>query len=124
LTSTSDPKRGEIWYVNLDPTQGDEIRKTRPCAVLSSDALGTLNLKLIVPLTGWQEGFRFNGWLARLDPTPENGLSKPSAADVFQIRSVSLLRFGSYIGTIEDADMQRITTALANLVEYVPPSTP
>ena len=31
-------KRGEIWLVNLDPTIGAEIRKTRPVVVISSDA--------------------------------------------------------------------------------------
>jgi mRNA interferase MazF len=36
------PKRGEIWWVNLDPTQGREIKKHRPCVIVSAD---WLNLK-------------------------------------------------------------------------------
>jgi len=39
------PKRGEVWLVNLDPTVGAEIRKTRPAVVVSSDAVGILPVK-------------------------------------------------------------------------------
>lgn len=45
-------KRGEVWLVNLDPTIGSEIRKTRPCVVVSPpemhDHLRTL---LVAPMT-------------------------------------------------------------------------
>jgi mRNA-degrading endonuclease toxin of MazEF toxin-antitoxin module len=47
------PKRGEIWLVNLDPTVGAEIQKTRPAIVISSDYIGKLPLKLVVPITDW-----------------------------------------------------------------------
>jgi mRNA interferase MazF len=39
---TINPKRGEIWLVNLDPTVGAEIKKTRPALVISSDFIGKL----------------------------------------------------------------------------------
>lgn len=39
-------RRGEVWIVDLDPTQGDEMRKTRPCLVVSIDSLDTLRLKV------------------------------------------------------------------------------
>nr|WP_310487775.1 type II toxin-antitoxin system PemK/MazF family toxin [Chamaesiphon sp. VAR_69_metabat_338] len=42
------PRRGEIWLVNLDPTVGAEIQKTRPAIVISSDYIGKLPLKLVV----------------------------------------------------------------------------
>ena len=45
------PKRGEIWLVNLNPTVGAEIHKTRPAIVISSDYIGKLPLKLVVPIT-------------------------------------------------------------------------
>ena len=44
-------KQGEIWSVNLDPTLGAEIRKTRPIIIVNDDAVGRLPLKIIVPLT-------------------------------------------------------------------------
>lgn len=46
----ANPKRGEIWLVNLEPTIGAEIRKTRPAVVVSSDFIGKLPLKLVVLL--------------------------------------------------------------------------
>lgn len=39
-SSPQSPKRGEIWQVNLDPTVGAEIQKSRPAIVISSDAVG------------------------------------------------------------------------------------
>ncbi len=60
--------KGEIWLVNLDPTLGDEIRKIRPAIVVSSDAFGVLALRVVVPLTGWQDRFQGSQWLVRIDP--------------------------------------------------------
>ena len=41
----SEPKRGEIWRADLEPTRGDEINKTRPVVVLSDDNVGVLELR-------------------------------------------------------------------------------
>jgi len=43
-------KRGEIWRINLDPSIGAEIRKTRPALVVSIDAIGALPLRVVVPI--------------------------------------------------------------------------
>jgi len=51
-TSNATPRRGEIWDINLDPTVGQEIQKRRPAVVISSDAIGKLRVKLVVPITG------------------------------------------------------------------------
>ncbi|MEK6739074.1 MAG: type II toxin-antitoxin system PemK/MazF family toxin, partial [Planctomycetota bacterium] len=59
--------RGEIWLVNLDPTIGAEIHKTRPVVVVSSDAIGALPIRLVVPITEWKEYFASNVWHVRLD---------------------------------------------------------
>ena len=42
--------RREIWLVNLDPTLGAEIRKTRPVVIVNSDAIGTLPIRLVAPV--------------------------------------------------------------------------
>ncbi|MDJ1182434.1 type II toxin-antitoxin system PemK/MazF family toxin [Roseofilum sp. BLCC_M143] len=60
MTMIPKPKRGEIWQVNLDPTLGDEIRKTRPAIVVSANAIGKLPLKLVVPVTDWKTAFTAN----------------------------------------------------------------
>jgi mRNA interferase MazF len=45
-------KRGEIWLVNLDPTVGSEIRKTRPCVVISPPEMHDhLRTAIVAPMT-------------------------------------------------------------------------
>ena len=67
-------KRGEIWRVSLDPTVGSETKKSRPCVIVNNDAVGILPLKIIVPLTGWQDKFEKGKWLVPIEKSPENGL--------------------------------------------------
>lgn len=44
--------RGEIWLVNLDPTIGSEIKKTRPCVVISpAEMLDHLRTVIVAPMT-------------------------------------------------------------------------
>lgn len=57
LNINEQPRRGEIWIVNFDPTVGAEIRKTRSAIVVSSDAVGKLPIKLVAPLTDWKSYF-------------------------------------------------------------------
>ncbi len=40
-------RRGEIWLINLDPTIGAEIKKTRPAVIVNDDAVGIRELKII-----------------------------------------------------------------------------
>ncbi len=49
-------KRGQVWEIDLTPTKGAEMEKVRPCVVVSSDTLGVLPLRLVVPITEWNEG--------------------------------------------------------------------
>jgi mRNA interferase MazF len=60
--------RSEIWLINLDPTVGSEIRKTRPAVIVSDDAIGILPLKVIVPITEWKDRYAVAPWLVRLEP--------------------------------------------------------
>src|SRR6476469_7404013 len=85
--------RGEIWLVNLDPTVGAEIRKTRPVIVVNSDAIGALPIKLVAPLTEWKDHLARNVWHVKIMPDDRNGLSKPSAVDTLQLRGVDTQRF-------------------------------
>jgi mRNA interferase MazF len=49
--------RGEIWLINLDPTIGAEIKKTRSAIIISHDNIDILPLRIIVPITNWQERY-------------------------------------------------------------------
>jgi mRNA interferase MazF len=105
-------KRGEIWSINLEPTIGAEIRKTRPALVLSVDAIGALPLRVVVPITGWKDRFVQAPWLVRLEPDSKNNLDKLSAADAFQVRSVSESRFLERRGSLPPSDMARVEDAV------------
>ena len=110
-------RRGEIWLINLDPTVGAEIRKTRPAVVVSDNAVGILPLKVIVPITDWKDRYAIASWMVRLEPDRTNGLSKPSAADAFQVRSVAQQRFTQRLGSISDNELRQITKALATVLK-------
>ncbi len=113
--------RGDIWLINLDPTVGAEIRKTRPVVIISSNAIGALPLRVVVPLTDWKSHYQTAVWLVKITPNQENGLTKDSAADTFQIRSVSTARFVRKIGEISQGEMDKIVNAIALVIEYAPP---
>ncbi len=106
-------KRGEIWLINLDPTIGSEIRKTRPAVIVNDDSIGLLPLKVIVPLTDWKDRYKVATWMVRVEPTAGNGLTKVSAADAFQVRSVSQQRFVKKMGSIEADKLTKVGHALA-----------
>lgn len=105
-------KRGEIWRINLDPSIDAEIRKTRPALIISVDAVGPLPLRIVVPITGWKDKFNQAAWLVRLEPDSKNNLAKPSAADTFQVRSVSEARFVDLLGMVCAGDMARVEDAV------------
>lgn len=109
-------RKGEVWLINLDPTVGAEIKKTRPAIIVSEDTIGVLPLRVIVPLTDWKEHYEIAPWMVRIDPERTNGLSKASAADAFQIRSVSQARFVSRIGRISKVHLQEILEAIQAVI--------
>src|SRR2546421_8568189 len=115
-----EPKRGEVWRVDLEPTRGDEMRKTRPAVVVSADTVGRLRLRIIVPITDWKDRYSTLPWMVPLDPDAASGLPKPSAADAFQLRSVSLDRMIARIGVLPDEAMDAIATAVALCIRFRP----
>jgi len=106
----------EIWLINLDPTVGAEIQKTRPAIIVNDNAVGKLPLKIIVPITDWKDRYEIAPWMVKIEANSTTKLTKASAADCFQIRCVSENRFVKHIGSIEDAEGEKIRTALANVL--------
>ena len=111
-------RRGEVWRVNLDPTIGAEIQKTRPVVVVSSDAIGILPIKLVAPVTDWKDRYAHSSWHVRIDPDAANGLMKPSAVDTLQLRGVDTSRFLKQLGRISADKIEEIAAAIAAVVEY------
>jgi mRNA interferase MazF len=108
--------KGEIWLINLDPTIGAEIRKMRPAIIVSEDAIGILPLRVIAPLTDWKDHYAIASWMVRIEPDALNGLSKPSAADAFQIRSVARERFARRLGRVSQDSLNLILGAIRVVV--------
>ncbi len=113
-------RRREVWLINLDPTIGAEIKKTRPVVIVSSDTIGILPLRVVVPLTDWKDHYQQAAWMVKIRLGRDNGLAKDSAADTFQIRSVSTTRFLRKIGEISQEEMNQIVYAIGLVVEYPP----
>jgi len=69
----------------------------------------------VVPLTGWQDGFERKDWMVRLDPSEQNGVSKPSAVNAFQVRCISTSRFQlarRRRGMLSDEELKRVLEAV------------
>ncbi len=104
--------RGEIWLINLDPTIGAEIKKSRPALIISVDEVGVLPLRVIIPITTWKDRYTNVPWLVQIQPTQQNGLDKISAADTFQIRSLSTERFVRKTGEVDSGMLVAILEAV------------
>lgn len=105
-------KQGEIWLVNLSPTVGAEITKTRPCVITSSNEIGILPLKVIAPITDYKTHYDSVPWMVELSPDGLNKLSKRSVVDLFQLRSVSQTRLIRNIGKVTEEEFQVILDAI------------
>ena len=110
-------KQGEIWEINLSPTVGAEIKKKRPAVIVNDDAIGILPLKVIVPITAWKDRYRGALWMVRIEPDRENKLSKISAIDTFQIRSISTKRFLRKIGSVSSTVLDEAKTAIKAVID-------
>lgn len=105
------PRRGEVWWVSLDPTQGSEIRKTRPCVVLSADALNRLrSTVVVVPLSN----------AAKAYPPITVSVTcrgREAVAVIDQVRAVAKHRLRGRIESARDEDMRTILAGLARVLE-------
>ena len=109
-------KQGEIWLINLDPTVGAEIRKTRPAIIVNDNSLGKLPLKVIVPITDWKNRYEIAPWMIKIEPNSKNGLTKDSSADCFQVRSVSQERFVKRLGNVSEVITDEIKVGLSKVL--------
>jgi mRNA interferase MazF len=112
-------KQGEVWQIELDPTVGAEMKKIRPALIINDDALGKLPLKIITPITDWKEHYAHYPWMVKINPTDQNGLAKVSATDCFQIRSVSVDRFITSVGTVEPEIIEQVQDAVIRVIGVV-----
>lgn len=109
---TANPKRAEIWLVQLDPSRGQEIKKTRPAVVISSEMLSSIPMRIIIPVATWQPKFQNRPFMIAIQRTEENGLDTDSAGNVLQVRSVASERFVRCLGKVSVAVIQELVTCL------------
>lgn len=114
----TNPKRGEIWLVDLNPTRGQEIQKTRPVVVISSDLFNPIPLKIVIPVTSWQEKFGDRPFMVKIEASSENGLDRDSAGNVLQVRSLSTERFIKRLGQISDGVLKELLAGLVICIDY------
>jgi len=105
--------QGEVWMVKFYPQVGSEISKLRPAVIVSHDAIGKLPLKTIVPITDWKSNYVHYPWMINIKAEKDNGLSKTSAIDCFQVKSFSNLRLIEKIGAVEDVLLKTIHQTIA-----------
>ena len=115
-----DPHRGEIWLVNLNPTVGQEIQKTRPVVVISTDLFSAIPLRIIVPVTTWQPKFSERPFMVKLAANAANGLERDSAGNVLQVRSLSTKRFIRRVETVSPEILNELLAGLVICVDYQP----
>ena len=112
MATAPTPSRGEIWLVDFDPSVGAEIRKVRPAVVVSVAGIGRLPLRIVVPVTDWKPHYALASWFIQLPASPGNGLFKDSAADAFQVKSISENRFIRCLGVITNSQLDNIASAI------------
>jgi len=102
-------KRGEVWLTRLDPTEGSEIRKTRPCVVVSPDRLSHHDIFIVAPMSSGDAKARF-----RIEVVFQEraGRILPD-----QIRSVARSRLIKRLGRLDDSTLDQVLGVLRLMFE-------
>jgi mRNA interferase MazF len=102
------PRRDEVWLVSLDPTQGSEIQKTRPCVVISPDEVNEyLRTVIIAPMTTTERPY----------PTRVNIMFQGKRGQVAldQIRAVDRQRLVRKLGTAPAKTARAVSSVLVEM---------
>ena len=99
-------KRGEVWWIDFDPSIGDEIQKMRPAVIVSNDAANAhLNRIQVVPLTSNIERVFPGETLVRIGNQTRKALAT-------QIMTAAKERLGRRLGVLRPADLRAVETAI------------
>lgn len=98
-------RRGEVFLVQLDPTRGGEVRKARPCMVVSPDDLNAhVRTVIVAPLTTGGHVYPFR--------VPCKFAGKDGFVVIDQIRTVDVERFTKRLGRVSPAALSRALEVL------------
>jgi mRNA interferase MazF len=100
------PRRGDVYWVALDPTVGSEIKKTRPAVVISNNSCNAYGSRVVVlPLTGNVDSLYPGEALVTVK-------GKPSRALGDQIRSLDKSRLRSRVETLTQDELAAVEEAV------------
>jgi len=107
-------ERGMVVDINLDPVQGSETGKVRPCVVVTNDIYNArVPVIQVVLITAWNEKKGRIRTNVSIMPSPLNGLDKKSIADCLQTRPIDYRSRLSHLrGRLESNYMEEIDQAL------------
>jgi|ERR1039458_1635312 mRNA interferase MazF len=106
-------ERGEVYWVNFDPSVGGEIRKTRPAIVLSNNAANThLNRVQVVPVTSNTNRLYPGEAFVILNAQKRKAMAA-------QLTTARKLRFGKKLGTLSKEEMDRVEAAVLVQLDIV-----
>lgn len=109
-------KQYNLHIVNLDPTIGAEMKKTRPCLIVSPDEINLyLRTVIIVPLTSTQRGLPTR---ILIKATEKSGLSNDSYAALDQLKTVDKSRLSEPIGEISESEKRAVSDILKEMFDY------
>lgn len=104
-------RRFDVYLVALDPTRGSEIRKTRPCVVLSPDDMNRhLSTVIVAPMTTTRRGYPTRVAIEFARKGGEIALD--------QIRTIDKTRLTRHLGQIDDATAHKVTECLVEMFAY------
>lgn len=100
------PRRGEVWWVALDPALGTEMRKTRPAIVVSNDSCNRFGSRVVVvPVTSNVENLYPGEAVVEI-------AGKPARALGDQVRSIDRARLRSRLGGLSADELRAVDEAL------------
>jgi mRNA interferase MazF len=109
-------RRGEIWWVNLDPTVGSETAKKRPCVILQNNVGNARsNTTMVAPLL---KGLKNYPFVVNVEATVSNGLDENRRIHLEQMRVVDQQRIDRQLGTLEDKYWREIEVAVGIVLGF------
>jgi mRNA interferase MazF len=108
VVSVTDVRRGQVFLVSLDPTRGREIKKSRPCVVVSPDELNAhVNTYIVAPLTMGTHAYPFR--------IPCRFQGKAGHVVLDQIRTVDRERLVKRLGRLAPTALERSLAVLQEM---------
>lgn len=109
-------KQGEIWFANLNPTEGSEQAGLRPVLIVSGNIANEFAPVVICcPLTTKIKNYK--GDLI-LEPNKQNGLKKESEVMTIHIRSLAKSRLKERIGTIDKTAIAALKQSIQEVLTF------